>query len=165
MTYYCMISTCGNIGYNPVFDEKCISISCNIIKSIDELQICLNNYKYIPDEEYDYDNNADRRDTEYDDNLNNNLLDECEDEYNNLNFTYYVQSDMTKEEYIKCIITNITQDTHNVNKLFSFTKLSLNIGCCQLYIYVTSDKKKIIHDTKYDYVLFTKNEKKALFSM
>ncbi len=158
MTHYCLISKCANLGRNPVFNSNLNSIFCEVIKSADILRNELNGYKYVPDIDPNYSNME--RDKEYDDNLNLNLSDE-----DDICFSYLTEPSPTEGKpcYIDYILQNVTNSNNN-NKLYSFTKLSLNRDCCELYLYVTTEKEKIVFD-KHEYVLLTDNEKKALWKM
>lgn len=159
MAHYCLISKCANLGRNPVFNSNLNSIFCEVIKSADILRDKLKRYKYVPNIDPNYSNTE--QDKEYDDSLNlNNGDDIC--------FSYLTEPNLTEGKpcYIDYILQNVTNGDNN-NKLYSFTKLSLNYDCCELYLYVTTEKEKIVFDDNYkhEYVLLTDNEKKALWKM
>lgn len=156
MTYYCLISECSNIGRNHVFDPQFHSTHCVVIDSISKLRAELNEYNYVFDI-YPNDIYTKQQDREYTDDSNNGITNENVGMY----FTYITEPNKTKKDYIDHIVQNITHNTY-ADKLFSFTKLSLNYDCCELYMYVTTKKEKIVSRDEMQYVLFTNNENKAL---
>lgn len=124
------------------------------MESIDILYSKINGYKYVYDIYPDY-KNIEQYDCEYDDNLNN--------ANSGLQITHFTEPNGGKKEYIDHILQNITVDAHD--KLFAFTKLSLNCDCCELYMYVTAKKEKIASKDNEQYVLLAKKEKEALWIM
>jgi len=156
--HYCLISICANIGHNPIFDPHLISMECTaVVESISDLQSELDKYKYIYEiHPYFWSNDIEEQDKEYDDQLIDGD-DVC--------FAYLEKSNNTKKDYIDHIIRNVHRDASDTNKLYSFKKLLMNNDCCELYMYVTSDKSRIVYQKDRKYVLFTDGEKKALWEM
>lgn len=136
------------MGRNPVFDPNYKSVGCNTFISTNTLHSELHNYHYYEDTDPDHPSLTDYRVKEYDE-----LLDDV---------VYHTLSYLTKDEYIDYAVNSVAIDD---NKLYHFNRLSRNSDCCDLYIYVTSDPKKIIESDDHQYVLLTHNEEKALWSM